>query len=137
MLYVQQSDLKEGGLPKYLSSDNDPLFEYHRWKANLRILDVEEIKSVPYVPRSHPFIERLIGTVRREFLDHTLFWNSGDLERKLADFQIYYNRHRTHNSLGGNAPSAVAESNPEQQISLNSFGWQTHCRGLYQLPAVA
>jgi len=44
-------------LPKYLSSDNDPLFAFHRWKANLRILDVEEIKSVPHTPVSHPFVE--------------------------------------------------------------------------------
>lgn len=34
-------------LPKYLSSDNDPLFEYHRWKANLRVLEIDEIKSIP------------------------------------------------------------------------------------------
>ena len=34
------------GWPKYISSDNDPLFQYHRWKANLRVLDIEEIKSV-------------------------------------------------------------------------------------------
>ncbi len=61
------------GTPKYLSTDHDPLFEFHRWKANLRILDVNEIKSVPYVPFSHPFIERLIGTIRREFLDHVPF----------------------------------------------------------------
>ena len=54
--------------PKYLSSDNDPLFEYHRWQANLRVLEVDEIKAVPEVPVSHPFIERLIGTIRREFL---------------------------------------------------------------------
>ena len=47
--------------PRYLSSDYDPLFTYHQWQANLRILDVEEIKSVPYTPTSHPFIERLIG----------------------------------------------------------------------------
>jgi hypothetical protein len=46
---------------------------------------------VPHVPLSHPFVERLIGTVRREFLDHVLFWNSRDLERKLAEFQAYYN----------------------------------------------
>ena len=44
--------------PKYLSSDNDPLFQYQRWKANLRVLDVEEIKSLPHVPMSHPFVER-------------------------------------------------------------------------------
>ena len=47
----------------------------------------QEIKTVPYTPTSHPFIERLIGTIRREFLDHTRFWNAADLERKLADFQ--------------------------------------------------
>jgi putative transposase len=61
---------------KYLSSDNDPLFQYHRWQANLQIIEIEEIKSVPYTPLSHPFVERLIGTIRREFLDHTLFWNA-------------------------------------------------------------
>ncbi len=57
--------------PKRISSDNDPLFQFHRWKANLRILDIEEVKSVPYTPISHPFVERLIGTVRSECLDQT------------------------------------------------------------------
>ena len=41
-------------LPGYLSSDHDPLFEVHRWKANLRILDIEAIKSVPHIPIAHP-----------------------------------------------------------------------------------
>lgn len=89
------------GTPKYLSPDNDPLFLYHQWQANLRVLEIDEIKTVPYTPTSHPFVERLIGTVRREFLDHTLFWNARDLGRKLADFQVYYHCHRTHSSLGG------------------------------------
>jgi len=57
--------------------------EFHRWKANLRILDVTEIKTVPEVPLSHPFIERLVGTIRRELLDQIPFWSAGDLERKL------------------------------------------------------
>ena len=125
------------GNSKYLSSDNDPLFLYYRWHANLRILDVDEIKSIPYVPRSHPFVERLIGTVRRECLDHTLFWNVRDLERKLADFRSYYNHHRTHRSLSGDTPAEADGGDPVPQISLNSFGWQTHCGGLYQLPAAA
>jgi transposase InsO family protein len=56
-------------LPKYLSSDHDPLYQFHQWQANLRVLGVTEIKTVPYVPLSHPFVERLIGTVRRECLD--------------------------------------------------------------------
>ena len=57
----------------------------------LRILDVGEIKTVPDVPLSHPFVERLIGTIRRECLDRTLFWTAADLEMKLLDFQRYYN----------------------------------------------
>jgi len=71
------------GWPKRISTDNDPLFRYHRWKANLRILEIEEIKSLPYVPISHPFVERLIGSVRRELLDQTFFWTASDLDNKL------------------------------------------------------
>jgi transposase InsO family protein len=55
------------GWPKYLSSDNDPLFQYHRWKANVRVLEIEEIKSLQHVPMSHPFVERLIGSIRRGY----------------------------------------------------------------------
>lgn len=90
--------------PTCLSSDNDPLFEFHCWKANLRILEIEEIKTVPYVPMSHPFVQRLIGTIRREYLDHVPFWNARDLERKLSCFQDYYNRERAHQRIGGVLP---------------------------------
>jgi putative transposase len=89
-------------LPKYLSSDNAPLYRFRQWQANLRILEVAEIKTVPYVPWSHPFVERLIGTLRRECLDRTLFWTTADLENKLLDFKAYFNHHRTHNAREGN-----------------------------------
>jgi putative transposase len=99
------------GAPRHLSTDHDPLFDAHRWRANLRILEIDEIKTVPHVPRSHPFVERLIGTMRREFLDHELFWNARDLERKLADFQAYYTGARSHAPLAGHTlvhnPSAA------------------------------
>ena len=72
------------GIPKHLSTDHDLLFEYHRW-------DVEEIKAISYAPMSHPFVERLIGTLRREFLDHVFFWNTRDLDRKLEEFRDYHN----------------------------------------------
>jgi putative transposase len=78
--------------PTYLSSDHDPLYRFHQWQANLRFLDVAAIKTVPYVPLSHPFVERLIGTIRRECLDRTLFWTVADLELRLLDCQQYYNR---------------------------------------------
>src|SRR5215475_6413317 len=70
-------------VPKYLSSDHDPLYRFHQWQANLRVLGVTEIKTVPYVPLSHPFVERLIGTIRRECLDQLLFWTTANLEAKL------------------------------------------------------
>ena len=76
-------------LPRYLSSDHDPLYRFHLWQAHLRVLALAEIKTVPYVPLSHPFVERLIGTVQREYLDRILFWTASDLETKLLDFRHY------------------------------------------------
>ena len=124
-------------LPRYLSSDNDPLFEYHRWQANLRVLDIDEIKTARSVPVSHPFVERLIGTIRREFLDHVLFWNSTDLERKLEEFLQYYNDHRVHASLNGNTPTESSEHIVHKQAKLQEFRWKTYCRDLVQLPLAA
>jgi len=122
-------------IPKYVSSDHDPLYRFHQWQANLRVLEVKEIKTVPYVPFSHPFVERLIGTIRREHLDRTLFWTTADLETKLFDFQHYYNEYRAHAALNGRTP----EPSPKERrsLSLSSYRWQRHCRGLYQTPAAA
>jgi len=94
--------------PSYLSTDNDPLFTFHRWRANLRILSIDEIKTIPYTPVSHPFVERLIGTIRREHLDQTFFWNATDLQRKLNDFKTYYNIYRAYSSLSGQSPCNLA-----------------------------
>jgi transposase InsO family protein len=121
-------------LPKYLSSDHDPLYQFHQWQANLRILGVTEIKTVPYIPWSHPFIERLIGTIRRECLDQLLFWTATDLEIKLIAFRDYYNRHRTHAGLNGETPIETQES---RGVNLKCYRWQPHCRGLYQTPIAA
>ena len=123
--------------PKYLSTDNDPLFKFHRWRANLRIQDIDEIKSIPYTPISHPYIERLIGTIRREFLDHTLFWNSADLERKLADFRVYYNDYRVHSSLDGSPPTEFGRIPAKRSGSLIHFPWKSHCNGFFQTPITA
>lgn len=123
--------------PQYLSSDNDPLFQFHRWQANLRVLNIDEIKTVPGVPVSHPFVERLIGTIRREFLDHILFWNTLDLEGKLIEFQHYYNEERVHASLDGDTPVEVAGESVTSRAKFDDFQWQSHCRGLVQLSLAA
>jgi putative transposase len=125
--------------PKYLSSDNDPLFLFHRWRANLRILEIDEIKSVPGNPVSHPFVERIIGTTRREYLDHVLFFNDRDLQNKLDQFQAYYNDVRAHSSLEMKTPTAMAfgEVSDEQVVSIDHRRWKQHCNGLYKLPMAA
>jgi len=51
------------GAPRYLSSDNDPLFRYHRWQTNLRILEIRKIKSIPYTPVSQELISYYTSTV--------------------------------------------------------------------------
>jgi len=83
---------------------------------------------------AHPFVERLIGTIRREFLDQTLFWTAADLEDKLQAFQHYFNKHRTHSGLEGRLPEPG-----EEKVTLNfaSYRWKQHCRGLYQTPTAA
>jgi transposase InsO family protein len=124
-------------LPKYLSSDNDPLFTYHRWLANLRILEIDEVKTVPYTPISHPFVERLIGSIRRELLDQVFFWNSVDLERKLGCYRLYFNHSRTHASLDGNTPADRSDNVVTHPATLRNFTWEKHCGGLFELPVAA
>jgi putative transposase len=121
-------------IPKYLSSDHDPLYRFHQWEANLRVLGVTQIKTVPYVALSHPFIERLIGTIRRECLDQLLFWTASDLELKLTAFKNYYNGYRAHASLKGQTPIETPQS---KGITFKAYRWQKHCRGLYQTPIAA
>ena len=86
-----------------------------------------------HVPLSHPFVERLIGTLRREGLDRMLFWSAPDLERTLSAFQTFYHAHRAHTSLDGRPPvptrAAVA--------ALTHSRWVAHGRGLYQTPIAA
>ncbi len=79
----------------------------------------------------HPFVERLIGTIRREYLDHLLFWTTADLEGKLLDFRTYFNNYRTHTSREGRTPDTPVS---RTIANLRSFRWQTHCRSLYQTP---
>ena len=124
----------EQGWPQRISSDNDPLFQHHRWKANLRVLEIDEIESLPHVPMSHPFVERLIGSVRREMLDQTFFWTATDLENKLQAYQRYYNEYRAHSGRCGDTPVEMSGS---RVVDISKHRWEKHCRGLFELPAAA
>jgi putative transposase len=123
--------------PQHLSSDHDPLFRFHRWFANLRVLEVNEIKAIPCTPRSNAFVERLIGTVRRECLDQILFWNQSDLEQKLDDYKTYYNDNRCHTGLAGATPAQRCGALPHPIANLQSYRWRQHCHGLFQTPTAA
>ena len=120
--------------PRRASTDHDPLFRFHRWLANLRVLEIGEIKTVPYTPVSHPFVERLIGTIRREYLDQAFFWNAADLTTKLEKFCHYYNAHRVHRGLAGVTPAERAGAPCPAPVALAQYGWQEHCWGLFQIP---
>ena len=98
------------------------------------MLDIEEIKSVPHVPMSHPFVERLIGSVRREQLDQAFFWTATDLENKLRNYQHYFNECRTHSGRQGATP---IDSGSVKVVDINSYRWEKHCRGLFELPVAA
>jgi hypothetical protein len=112
-------------LPKYLSSDHDPLYRFHQWEANLRILGVTEIRSVPYVPLSHPFVERLIGTIRREYLDRILFWTTADLEAKLSIFNITITAIERMRGWKGACRNLLREELDHQLVSVRTGGGGT------------
>jgi hypothetical protein len=63
------------------------------------------------IPMSHPIVERLIGSVRRELLDQTFFWTVTDMENKLRAYQDYYNDHRCHAGRAGATPVGSGSEN--------------------------
>jgi hypothetical protein len=123
-------------LPSYLSSDHAPLYRLCHWQSNLRMLEVVEIKTVPGVPLSHPFVERLIGTIWRQYLDRILFWSLADLEAKLIDFQHYFTAHRTQAGIAGRLLELDSDRSASP-IHLRFYRWRNHCRGLFQTPMAA
>jgi putative transposase len=116
-------------MPNYLSSNNDALYPSVAGQPPSARSDRNQDGAL-YVPLSHPFVERLIRTSRRECVDRTLFWTTRDLEAKLLDFQHYYNEHRTHAAQKGHPP--VTSVNADRSLAnLSCYRWQKHCRGLY------
>jgi len=68
----------------------------------------------------------LIGTIRRECLDRSLFWTALDLESKLSDFRAYYNEHRTHSALKGQTP---IENPKSTGAELKHYCWKNIVTG--------
>lgn len=116
----------------YISTDHYPSFRFRRWRENLRVSEIDEVKSVPYVPTSHPFVERLIGTVRREYSDWVFFWNSVDLTRNLTASLDYYSTDRVHRPLGRVAPDHCAGLWARTPAGFTHHPWRNNCCGRFQ-----
>ena len=107
------------------------------WSRDAVPVDLFRCESITL--KSHPFIERVIGTTRREYLDRLFFFNELDLQRKLNHFQVYYNEDRVHSSLNLKTPKAMANENPASKgiALIEGYRWDSCCSGLYQLPVAA
>ena len=79
----------------------------------LRSMNVRVLKTPPRVPQANAFCERLIGTARRECLDHVIAFNERHLRKILADWVCHYNRGRPHANLGPGIPDPSALTVPQ------------------------
>ena len=91
------------GSPKYLIRDNDRVFGAV-FKAHVRAMGIRDRPTSFCSPWQNGYVERLIGSIRRECTDHLLVFNAEHLRRILAKYATYYNEVRTHVSLGKDAP---------------------------------
>ena len=73
-----------------------------------------EVLTAPRSPWQNPFAERVIGTIRREFLDHVIVLYEGHLRRRLRSYLRYYHGSRTHLALDKDAPDPRPVEPPEQ-----------------------
>src|SRR5215510_14085219 len=67
-------------------------------------MQIEEVITAPQSPFQNPYAERLIGTIRRDCLDHLLIINEDHLCRVLREYFEYYHNSRPHQSLEKNSP---------------------------------
>jgi putative transposase len=79
----------------------------------LESLHIEEVVTAPRSPWQNPYVERLIGSIRRELLDHVIVLNAKHLRQLLAAYLEYYHQARPHMGLGHNAPQPRAVEPPE------------------------
>jgi transposase InsO family protein len=89
--------------PTYLVRDNDRAYG-HVFTSRVRAMGIRDRPISPGSPWQNAYVERLIGTVRRECLDRLLIFGEAHLRRVLASYAAYYNQVRTHLALGKDAP---------------------------------
>ena len=98
--------------PQYLFRDNDGIYG-HGVALFLKAFGIREVRTALQSPWQSPYIERFIGTLRRELLNHVIVLSEAHLDRLLREFiEEYYHVARPHQGLGGDTPTPT-ESPPE------------------------
>jgi putative transposase len=98
--------------PRYLLRDRDAIFGAV-FSSRAHSLGIQEVKIAPRSPWQNPYVERLIGTLRRDCLDHIVVLNENHLRRLLRDYLLYYDHARTHLALDKDPPEPRPMEPPE------------------------
>ena len=115
-------------VPRYLLRDRDSIYgEFFR--RRVKNMGIEGVPAAPKSPWQNPYVERLIGSIRRECLDHVIVLNEDHLQRILADYFAYHHEARTHLSLERNSPIPRRVCPPEQGrvVAKAYLGGLHHC----------
>jgi len=99
--------------PRYVLRDRDAIYGQD-FAGMMKGMGMEEVMSAPRSPWQNPYVERIVGSIRRECLDHVIVWNERSLRRSLRNYFAYYHRSRTHLSLGEDSP----EPRPIQPLEM-------------------
>jgi transposase InsO family protein len=98
--------------PRYLLRDRDRIFG-DAFSKQAQDMAIQGVLSAPRSPWQRAYVERMIGTIRRECLDHVMVFNEASLYRHVKSFVTYYHKSRTHLSLGKDSPESRAVQPPE------------------------
>ncbi len=99
--------------PRYLLRDRDAIYGAD-FGRRVEGLGLEQKLITPRSPWQNPMVERVIGSIRRECLDHVIVFNEKHLRRILTDYLSYYHLYRTHRSLEQDCPELRAVEPPDQ-----------------------
>jgi len=102
----------EDSAPRYMIRDRDGVFG-DVFRGRVKAMGIEEVVIAPRSPWQSPYVERLIGSIRRELLDHVIVLDEQHLRRVLREYLDYYHGARTHLSLGKDAPTPRTVQPPE------------------------
>jgi putative transposase len=89
--------------PRYLLRDRDTSYGLC-FQNRVRAMGIQEVLTAPRSPWQSPYVERIIGSIRRECLDHVIIFNETHLRRVLSCYFRYYHKSRTHLSLNKDCP---------------------------------